>query len=221
MKTSLVIFTLNEIEAATALFARFPFDKVDEAFVIDGKSTDGTIEFFREHDIPVIIQDKPGHGEAYKLGMEKAAGDLIIFIGCDGNNRPENIPLLIQEIEKGYDLVIASRFGKGSQSFDATPLRKFGNWFFAFIVNIRWGTALTDVFDEFRAIRKDCMQRLNLENSFFDLELEMVIKAAKHKLRITEVPTIEEERVGGKAKLMTRRDGWMNLKCYFREFFKR
>ncbi len=71
MKTTLVIFTLNEIEASHAMFSRIPFDNVDEAFVIDGNSTDGTIEFFRENNIPVYLQDKPGHGEAYKLGLEK------------------------------------------------------------------------------------------------------------------------------------------------------
>jgi len=221
MKTTLVIFTLNEIEASHAMFSRIPFDNVDEAFVIDGNSTDGTIEFFRENNIPVYLQDKPGHGEAYKLGLEKATGEILIFFGCDGNNRPENIPALIEKMEKGYDLVIATRFGKSSKSHDATLLRKFGNWLFAFAVNVRWGARLTDVFDEFRAIKKESMQKLELENSYFDLELEMIIKALKHNFKITEIPTIEEERKGGEAKLMTFRDGWMNFKCYVREFFRK
>jgi hypothetical protein len=63
------------------------------------------------------------------------------------------------------------------------------------------------------------MEKLNLKNSYFDLELEMTIKAVKNKLKMVEVPTLEERRVGGKAKLSTFRDGLMNLKCFLREAF--
>jgi glycosyltransferase involved in cell wall biosynthesis len=217
MNSTLVIFTLNEIEAARRLFERIPFGKVSESIVIDGGSTDGTSEFFKKRGIPVIIQDRPGHGEAYKLGMRKAQGEILVFFGCDGNNQPEDIPRLIKEIEKGGDLVIASRFGKGAQSLDANLIRRFGNQLFVYLVNLRWQTKLTDVFNEFRAIRKDCMERMNLENSFFDLELEMTIKAIKNNFKITEVPTVEQPRMGGRAKLSTLRDGLMNLRCFLRE----
>lgn len=221
MKSTLVIFTFNEIEAAGSLFDRVPFDKVDEFFVVDGGSTDGTVEFFRNRGIPVIKQDIPGHGEAYKLGMRKASGDIIVFFGCDGNNQPEDIPRLIVEIEKGNNLVIASRFGKDSHSRDATLIRKLGNRFFVSIVNMRWQAKLTDVFNEFRAIRKESMQDLDLKNSHFDLELEMVIKAIKNNLKIAEIPTVEQPRIGGQAKLSTVKDGLMNLKCFLKEAFAR
>lgn len=219
MKSTLVIFTLNEIEASKALFNRIPFDKVNETFVVDGGSTDGTIEFFQNKGVKVIRQSIPGHGEAYKLGMRLASGDTIVFFGCDGNNRPEGIPILIEEINKGNDLAVASRFGKGSCSLDATFLRKIGNRLFVFLVNMRWQVRLTDVFNEFRAIRKECMERLNLKNSYFDLELEMTIKAIKSNLKIKEIPTLEQKRIGGKAKLSTIKDGLMNFRCFLSEAF--
>lgn len=219
MKSTLVIFTLNEIEAATKLFNRIPFDKFDEAFVIDGGSTDGTVEFFQGKGIPVIKQGLRGHGEAYKLGLKKSTNDLIVFFGCDGNNQPEDIPLLIKEIERGSDLAIASRFTRDSRSLDATLIRKFGNRLFVFLVNMRWHVRLTDVFNEFRAIRREAVEKLGLKNSYFDLELEMVIKAIKNKLKLAEVPTVEQYRIGGEAKLSTMRDGLMNLRCFLKEAF--
>lgn len=217
MKSTLIIFTLNEIQAARELFNRMPFDKIDESFVVDGGSTDGTVEFFQSKGIPVFKQDVRGHGEAYKFGMRKSTGELLVFFGCDGNNQPEDIPLLVKKIEEGHDLVIASRFTKGAHSYDATLTRKFGNWLFVSLVNMRWQANLTDVFNEFRAIKKDCMEKLDLKNSFFDLELEMTIKALKHKLKVAQIPTIEQYRIGGKAKLSTVKDGLMNLRCFLKE----
>jgi glycosyltransferase involved in cell wall biosynthesis len=219
MKTSLVIFTLNEIKAVSALFNRIPFSALEETLVIDGGSTDGTIDFFLARGIKVITQKIPGHGEAYKLGLEKASGEAIVFFGCDGNNYPEDIPLLAAEINHGSDLAIASRFSRDSESMDATWIRRLGNQFFVFLVNLRWRTRLTDVFNEFRAVRKEAIKGLDLKNSYFDLELEMVIKAIKHKLRISELPTVEYLRIEGQAKLSTLRAGWMNLKCFLREAF--
>ena len=217
MKSTLVIFTLNEIQAAKELFDRIPFNKIDESFVVDGGSTDGTAEFFRDKGIAVFRQEARGHGEAYKFGMKKATGDILVFFGCDGNNRPEDITVLVEEIKKGYNLVIASRFGKGAHSYDATLIRKFGNWLFVSLVNMRWQGNLHDVFNEFRAIKKECMEKMNLRNSFFDLELEMTIKALKNKLSIGQVSTVEQYRIGGRAKLSTVRDGLMNLRCFLRE----
>ena len=219
MGTTLVIFALNEIDSARNLFDRIPFDKVNEFFVIDGGSNDGTVEFFQDKGVTVIKQEVPGHGEAYKLGIRKATQDIIVFFGCDGNNQPEDIPALIKEVNNGNDLVIASRFGKGSQTFDATFIRRLGNLFFVFLVNMRWHAGLTDVFNEFRAIKKESMEKLGLENRYFDLELEMVIKAIKNNLRIGEIPTIEQRRISGKGKLSTVRDGLMNLRCFIKEAF--
>lgn len=217
IKSSLIILTLNEIEAIKKIFSKIPFKIFDECFVVDGGSTDGTIEYFKKRKIKVYLQDKPGHGEAYKFGLKKAKGEVIVYFSGDGNEKPEDIPRMLKEIEKGYDLVIASRFMKGAKTFDAGPGRRFGNRFFTFLVNFFWGGGVTDVFNAFRAVNKKSMERLKLESSFFDTELEMVIRALKKGYKIKEFPTIELSRIGGKAKLETWRDGKINLIRFLKE----
>jgi glycosyltransferase involved in cell wall biosynthesis len=218
-KTSLVILTWNEIEAVRALADRIPYSAVDETLVIDGGSTDGTIEFFRQRGIPVHIQEKRGHGEAYKCGLQKASGDVIVFFSGDGNEEPADIPRMVEKMREGYDIVIATRFSKESRSYDATPIRRFGNLFFVGIVNLRFGAHLTDVFNAFRALRRESMRRMDLRESFFQSELEMAMKSLRLGMKVAEIPTVEMERIGGEAKLRTLRDGWANLKAYFRYFF--
>lgn len=217
VKSTLVILTLDEIEAVKQLYERIPFGSVDECLVVDGNSTDGTREFFEEKSVRVISQSQPGRGEAFKEGMRSASGDVVVFFSGDGNERSGDIPALVGKIQEGYDLVIASRFGEGCASFDATPSRRFGNWLFTTLVNLRWGTQLTDVFNGFRAIRREKMQALNLTASHFEIELEMVIRGIKKGLRIAEVPTTELERIGGRPKLRTVRDGLKNLWCFLKE----
>ncbi|GAH63434.1 unnamed protein product, partial [marine sediment metagenome] len=201
------------------LFQKIPFKIFDEYFVVNGGSNDGTIEFFRKKKVKVYLQDKPGHGEAYKFGMKKVKGDVIVYFSGDGNERPEDISRMLREIKKGYDLVIASRFMKGAKTFDAGPGRRFGNRFFTFLVNFFWDGGITDVFNALRAVNKKSIKRLNLESSFFDTELEMIVKAIKKGYKIKEIPVVEEKRIGGKAKLQTWRDGKMNLSRFLKELF--
>lgn len=217
MRSSLIILTLNEIEAVKKLFPKIPFKIFDECFVVDGGSTDGTVEFFRKRKIKVYIQGKKGHGEAYKYGLKKAKGEVIVYFSGDGNERPEDLPRMLEEIKKGYDLVIASRFMKGAKTHDAGPGRRFGNRFFTYLVNFFWGGGITDVFNAFRAVNNKSIENLHLESSFFDTELEMAIKALKKGYKIKEFPTIELNRMGGKAKLQTWRDGRINLERFLRE----
>lgn len=223
MKSSLVILTYNEIEGIKALFNRIPFKEVDGAFVIDGGSSDGTIEFFEKRGIKVIRQKIHGRGEAFRIGMREATGDYLIFFGPDGNETPEDIVLLMNLIEEGYDMAIASRFmigGRRDDSEHLIPYRGFGNRLFTLFANVIFGGNYTDTINGFRAIRKDKLERLHIDGQGFGIEYQISIRSMKLKYKVTEFPTYEGDRIGGKSTAGTFSTGFYALYLLIREIFK-
>ena len=116
MKTALLVFTLNEIDGMKAIMPRIKREWVDEILIVDGGSTDGTIEYAIENGYDIFIQEEKGGYNAYVEGIERIKSDTVITFSPDGNSVPEFIPELIAKINEGYDMVIASRYAKGAKS---------------------------------------------------------------------------------------------------------
>jgi len=202
MKSTLVILTRNEIEGVKAMFGKIPFAKFDECFAIDGGSTDGTVEFFKEKGIEVKSQSKRGRGQAFRQAFSAASGDILIFFSPDGNENPDDAEKLKEAIEQGYDMAIASRFSPQSQSDDSDsriPYRSWGNKFFTLLANLSFGGHLQDSINGFRAIRKDKFAELKLNAEGFAIEYQMSMRAMKLKHKIKEIPTQEGQRIGGQS----------------------
>jgi len=207
MKTTLVILTKNEVEGLRQIYPKLPLNEIDECFLLDANSNDGTIEFARSKGLKVVQQKVQGYGRAFNQAVEVATGDIIVFFRPDGNENPEDIIKLIQEIKGGHDMVIASRFAKGGKSDDSDDpllLRRMGNKFFTWLANMLWGYSLTDSINGFRAITKTAFQKLKIDADSFNVEYQMSIRAMKANMSIAEIPTIEGKRIGGKRKSHTR-----------------
>jgi len=226
MTKCLTILTWNEIEAAKVLFDRIPRD-FDEVFVIDPGSTDGTMEFFKERNIPVYIQDKKGRGVAFLMAANISKSDLIVFFGLDGNENPDDIKKLFAELENGADMAICSRFMKGSRNEEddeLLPLRKWANQAFTLLVNIffnRTGRYITDSINGFRGFRREKLLQLGLTAEGFAIEFQATIRALKKGYVIKEIPTIEGARIGGKSKAKSIPTGLKILGILLRELFKK
>lgn len=202
VQTTLIILTRNEIEGLKGMIRKIPWEEIDEYFAVDYKSTDGTVEFFQKHHIPVVAQHKSGRAEAFYLGAKKAKGKYLIFFSPDGNENPADIPRLISELKRGSDLAIASRFLKNSRNEEDDQVIKFRAWAnqaFTLAANIIWGGRLTDSINGYRAIEKRIFNKLNLDAKGFAIEYQMSIRALKLKLKISEIPTIEGTRIGGRS----------------------
>lgn len=206
MKKTLIFYTMNEIQGVKAIFDKIPISLFDQFFTIDYNSIDGTIEFLKKRDVRVIQQKKPGRANALKEGLEYATGDIIVNLSSDGNEDPIDIPKILKKFEEGFEMVTASRFMKGSKvdiSDDALRIRKIGNILCAVMVNMFWGSKITDTTNGLRGFTRNCLEVTKLDTYAYAENFQLSIRTAKLGLKITEIPTIEHPRIGGIKKAVT------------------
>ena len=218
--TTLVILTRNEITGMKALVKKIPFGKVDEAFVVDFNSTDGTKEFVKKNKIRLINQIKPGRGEAFRLAVSLARGQHLVFFSPYGNENPQDIPKLLKLLGQGYDLAIASRFLPESRNEEDDQVLKFRAWAnqgFTLLANLFWGGRLTDSINGYRAITKKAFYRLDLDAPGYVIEYQMSIRALKLRLKIAELATREGNRLGGESGSKALPTGWLFIRFLIRE----
>lgn len=186
-----------------------------EVFLIDGDSKDNTRKIAEEFGRKVF-KVKGGKGNGIRKAIEEARGEYILFIDADGSHLPEYIPQLLRSIkERDCDMVIISRIlGKseelGMRNWD-NLLRLLGNRLSTFIINLRWGTKLTDIQNGFRVIKRNTALELNLEESGFAIEQEMVMKCLRKNKKVLEIPGFERKRLHGSSKIWKRKEFWKYL----------
>lgn len=221
MRSTLVVPVLNEIEAVQIIMPQIDPAWVDEILVIDGGSTDGTVEWLQQQGYTVHSQNGRGFGTGMLLGMRLASGDIIVEFTPDGNALPEIIPTLVAAIESGFDLVIASRYLENAKSEDDDVVTRFGNWMFTTIVNVLFGSRYTDSLVGFRAFRKSAALGLDMNAKGLSWPCQSSIRFAEDEFRVTEIPGDEPKRIGGERKMRPIKTGWEILTLIFREYFRR
>ena len=226
IRTSLIILTRNEIEGRRTMIGRIPFETVDEHFVVDYQSDDGTIDFLRKRGIRIVHQQKPGRGEAFQLAAQIARGENLVFFSPDGNEDPSDIPKLLKKMEEGFDLVIVSRFLPTSRNEDDNRLlkpRAWANRTFTLIANLLWnrsGRYMSDTINGYRAITKSAFERLHVDETGYVVEYQMTIRAMRLGLKIAEIPTIEGKRIGGESKAQSIPTGLFFVRFLLREILR-
>lgn len=206
MKVTICIVAKNEEEGISQIIHSIK-QYADEIIVIDGRSTDKTFNIAKKSGIAVYRDHGRGRGDGVRVGLMKATGDIIVLFDADGSHNATDIPSLLTPIKKNHaDIVIASRRTGGT--LDTNPgidgvIRSLGADLMTYLVNVRFRTNFTDILYSFRAIRKTSAPRLCLTANDFSIEQEMVVKAVKMGLRITEIPSHENARAWGISKLKT------------------
>jgi len=160
---TLLVPTLNEIVGMKEIMPLVRREWVDQILILDGCSTDGTIEWARSNGYEVHVQNEPGIRQGYMEALPKIDSDVILTFSPDGNSIPALIPALIAKIDEGYDMVIASRYKPPAHSADDDWITAFGNWLFTRTINLLHRGQYTDAMVIFRAYRKRLISELELD----------------------------------------------------------
>lgn len=232
MTVTLLVMTLNEIDGMKVIMPQIDSSWVDQVIVVDGGSTDGTIEWARDQGYEVYVQRRRGFRHAYSEVWPQITSDTVITFSPDGNSIPELIPELVLKFNEGYDMVIASRYLPGAGSDDDDPVTAFGNWLFTRTINFLHGGQYTDAMVIYRIYRTSIPVELGLlddapyalpEKIFrtkISWEPLLSVRAARSGFRVAEIPGREPERIGGDRKLQILRWGSAYYWQFLRECFR-
>lgn len=217
-RVSVVIPAKNEARNIGWVLERIPAD-VDEVILVDGRSTDGTVEVARRirGDIIVVNDERPGKGAALRAGFQAATGTYVAMIDADGSMDPGEIPAMIALLDSGFDLVKGTRFAPGGGTADMSILRAAGNRGLLELSNILFGASHTDLCYGYAAFRRTHVLALELDAVGFEIETQLFLRATRQRLRVAEFPSFEAPRRYGTSNLNTFRDGWRVLQTIFRE----
>lgn len=192
-----------------------------EVIVVNDRSTDRTPEIARQCSFVKFIdsQHPPGKGGALRSGFEVAQGTYIAMMDADFSHDASDLPYLVDEARKFKGLVVASRITGGSEEY--TRVRAFGNviltWFFGFV----HGRYLSDVLNGFKVFHRDVYHQFEYTANGYEIEIELLVNTLRLKRQITEIPSRERPRLGGKMKSSVLRHGplffWRIIQERFRK----
>lgn len=200
-KIAVVIPALNEEAAVSDVVtgARAALDQLlYQVIVADNGSTDRTAQVARAAGATVVSEPERGYGAAClaALALVRPEADIVLFVDSDGSDIVADAPKIIASLVDGSaDLVIGSRVAGIIEPGAMTVPQRFGNWLAPLLVRLIWGVRYSDL-GPFRAIRRDALERLSMQDRDFGWTIEMQVRAAKQGLRITEVPTGYRRRIG-------------------------
>ncbi len=223
LRVSLAIIVRNEKKSSEVIFPKISKKSVDEIYVIDGNSTDGTQAYYKKQKIPVYTQTIKGLGGATFEARKRCKTEAIIFYHPDGNEDPADITKVANAIRAGNDFVIPSRMIPGGYNEEDNQILKPRKWFnrsMALFANIVWNRKnpfSTEIVEGFRGITCKAYDRLKLDKADCTIDFQMVIRALKLGVPIYEFPTKEGKRLFGETNFKSLEIGILELKMLTRE----
>jgi len=217
---SVVIPSLNEEEGIGNTIDEVPIEEIQrmgydvEVIIVDGKSADRSREIAEKRGATAIIEERRGYGRAYKTGLEKARGEIIITLDADGTYPASDIPKLVEHlVEQRLDFITTNRFAfveKGAMPL----LHKIGNKILTLTSRKLFSIKICDSQSGMWIFRREILKDLNLVADGMEFSEEIKIKAFK-KFRSEELPINYRKRVGA-AKISPLKDGVKNLWFLFK-----
>ncbi len=217
LEISVVVPCLNEEEAVGNVVDQ-AFEGIrrsgrpGEVIVVDNGSTDASAEVAAAHGARVVTEPKSGYGSAYLAGLAEARGQYVVMGDADGTYPLQELGPFVERLRDGDDLVIGSRF-KGKIHGNAMPfLNRFvGNPLLTGMLNLLFGVKVSDAHCGMRAVRRDAVGPLELHSTGMEFASEMVFKAYRRGLKVSEIPIDYFPRTG-ESKLNRFGDAWRHVR---------
>ena len=199
---AVIIPALNEEATIADVVRGIPADLVDEVIVVDNGSTDATAERARLAGARVIAEHRRGYGGACRAGVRATPqSGILVFLDGDGSDCPELMNRLLEPILAGtHDFVIGSRLRGQREAGSMNLAQVWAGRIAGVLLQLAYGISYTDMCP-FRAIRRDALQQLGMQEETYGWNLEMQMRAARSKIRILEVPVDHRRRAGGRSKV--------------------
>jgi glycosyltransferase involved in cell wall biosynthesis len=177
-----------------------------EIIIVDGGSTDGTLDIVTHKKCKLIIEPRRGYGLALRLGMKQAKGNILVMVDGDGTYELKHINILLDRlIEKDADLCLATRMYDPNKAMGM--MNFVGNKVITFCFNMLYKQNLSDSQSGYRAISKKAFDQIEFREDDMAFATEMLVKFSQEKLKMVEIPTIYKERKYGKPKLRRFKSG--------------
>jgi glycosyltransferase involved in cell wall biosynthesis len=220
-RISVVVPVYNEGEDINAFLDRV-FDSVTmpcEVLAVYDSADDTTLPFLEAYAdkdqrlVPTLNTYGAGPANALRWGLDNASAEIIVVTMADGSDDPQQIEALAHLVERGVVVAAASRYIQGGQQVGGPFMKRILSrtagkslyWFG------RVGTR--DATNSFKAYDRSFVRRVGVESdSGFELGLEMVAKARRHRLPVAELPTIWLDRTNGQSNFQV----WTWLPRYLR-----
>ncbi len=215
-RLSVVIPCLNEAEnielcVTSALTTMAGAGIPGEVIVADNDSDDGSAELAERAGARVVREARRGYGSAYIAGFAAARGEYILMADADLTYDFAEIPSFLAALEDGADMVVGDRMEHIHPGAMPWHHRYIGNPLLSGFLNVLFHAGVRDAHCGMRAFRRDQLEILQLRTTGMEFASEMIVRAAKEKLDIREIP-IEYHPRGGESKLSSFRDGWRHLR---------
>jgi glycosyltransferase involved in cell wall biosynthesis len=205
MRVSLCLIVWNELEGCKIDVPRLPRDAFEEIYAVDGGSRDGTVEYLESQGIPVHLQPKKGLNAAYVHANRISTCDAVVAFLPKGTTPVEDLLKFRPLFEEGCQLVVASRQIAGSVNEEDQHLWRPRKWavrclaIAAALVWRREGYWVRDVLHGFKGWTRSAFDLMNIVEAGLSIDLEMVARSYKLRMKRAEFPTVETARAHGES----------------------
>ncbi len=182
-----------------------------EVVVADNDSEDGSGELAAAAGARVVHEERRGYGSAYLAGFAAARGRYIVTADADQTYDFAEIPRFVAQLEEGADMVIGNRMNNILPGAMPWLHRYIGNPVLSGFLNLLYRSGVHDAHCGMRALRRDALSRLRLRSTGMEFASEMVVRAVKEDLAVSEFD-IDYRPRAGESKLSSFRDGWRHMK---------